>query len=65
MDGIWGDQPALEAVCSTLEGKTEKQKNPSSHRISGLRDLGLRPAPAFAGTSSGDGQDTTASRGQS
>jgi hypothetical protein len=23
-----GDQPALEAVCATLEGKTERQKNP-------------------------------------
>ena len=23
-----GDQPALEAICQTLEGKTEKQKNP-------------------------------------
>ncbi len=22
------DQPALEAVCATLEGKTERQKNP-------------------------------------
>jgi hypothetical protein len=22
------DQPAFEAVCATLEGKTEKQKNP-------------------------------------
>ena len=26
------DQPALEAVCATLEGKTEKQKNPHPKR---------------------------------
>jgi len=25
------DQPALEAVCTTLEGKTERQKNPHPH----------------------------------
>ena len=35
-------EPALEAICQTLEGKTEKQKNPSSQRVVGLCQLDLR-----------------------
>jgi len=39
-----GDQPALERVCQSLEGKTEKQKNPQSQRLACLCGMGLLQA---------------------
>ena len=38
------DQPALEAVSASLEGKTEKQKNPTPERIPRFRSMGVRPS---------------------
>jgi hypothetical protein len=54
-------QPALEVICQTLEGKTAKQKNPPQRQL-GLRLLGLRPPPAFAGACWAAGPDTTESQ---
>ena len=36
------DRTALEAVSATLEGRTERQKNPHPPWLPGLRRLGLR-----------------------
>jgi hypothetical protein len=37
------DQPALQAICATLQGKTERQKNPACAGLARLRRLDLRP----------------------
>ncbi len=38
------DQPVLEAVSASLEGKTEKQKNPHPKGVARLCSLGVRPS---------------------
>jgi len=39
-----GDQPALETCLSSLEGKTEKTKEPASQRLACLCGMGLLQA---------------------